>query len=138
MSFRSMERTRYLFVYGTLRRACKTHALLLRGGKVAYHGHGCIRGRMYEVDGYPGAVETGTPGDIILGEAYRLHAGPRVLKAIDRYEECGPGFPQPQEFVRKILPVQLDRGGCIHAWVYLYNRDISGLRRIPSGDYLAS
>ncbi|WP_082081394.1 gamma-glutamylcyclotransferase [Methylocucumis oryzae] len=43
----------------------------------------------------------------------------------------------PHEYVRKCLPVQLTTGKTVNAWVYVYNRDVSGLKRIISGDYLA-
>lgn len=43
----------------------------------------------------------------------------------------------PHEYVRKCLPIQLTAGKTVNAWVYVYNRDVSGLKQIISGDYLA-
>jgi gamma-glutamylcyclotransferase (GGCT)/AIG2-like uncharacterized protein YtfP len=61
----------------------------------------------------------------------------QLLPLLDNYEECGPGFAQPQEYRRELQQVTLDNGDSLSAWVYIYNRATTGLRQIPGGDFLA-
>lgn len=73
----------------------------------------------------------------MIGEVYRLHDSETSLIELDRYEECGPGFPEPAEYVRRELSVTLTSGEPLMAWVYQYNRTVSEDARIPGGDFLA-
>lgn len=100
-----------------------------------YVGEGVISGKLYEISGYPGVVESSHPVDIVTGELYRLDKAERLLPLLDAYEECSPAFPVPHEYLRKRVKVHLDAGGSVTAWVYLYNRSISGRTQITSGDY---
>lgn len=95
------------------------------------------RGRLYEVDGYPGLVLGNSQNNgKVYGELYRLLNPQQVLNALDDYEECSSHFPKPHEYVRKQIPVNcLDSNKIVLAWVYLYNRPTTGLHLIPSGDY---
>ena len=123
-----------LFVYGTLCRGvcANRYRHLMRG--CVYRTKASMQGRLYEVADYPGAVVTGRVRDRIHGELYRVVDG-RALSRLDAYEGCSGGFPEPHEFVRRRLPVTLEGGRKVSAWVYLFNRDPAGLRRIRSGDY---
>ena len=73
----------------------------------------------------------------MIGEVYRLHDPRAALIELDRYEEFGPDFPEPAEYVRRELPVTMAGGDCLTAWVYLYNRPVSEDARILCGDFLA-
>lgn len=128
--------TEYIFVYGTLRKAAARcmHRALSR--HCTYVADGSMQGKLYEVGGYPGAVESGDRRDTVRGELYKIEDRERLFTLIDDYEECAKSYPQPQEYVRKKLTVTLDGGGSVLAWVYLYNHDVSGLIRIESGDYV--
>ncbi len=123
-----------LFVYGTLRRGVCANRFrhLMRG--CAYRTKGSLRGQLYEVAGYPGAVATERTRDRIHGELYRV-IDARALIRLDAYEECSGGFTEPHEFVRRRRRVTLENGRRVWAWVYLFNHDTAELRRIRSGDY---
>jgi gamma-glutamylcyclotransferase (GGCT)/AIG2-like uncharacterized protein YtfP len=123
-----------LFVYGTLRRGVCANRFrhLMRG--CVYQTKGSLQGRLYEVAGYPGAVATERPRDRVQGELYRI-IDDQALIRLDAYEACSGGFPEPHEFVRRRLPVTLESGRKVLAWVYLFNHDTAGLRQIRSGDY---
>ena len=126
----------HIFVYGTLRKAVARpmHDVLAR--HCAYLGAGAIAGRLYEVGGYPGAVAaTGVTGTI-AGEVYTMTDAALVLPLLDAYEECSAAYPEPHEYRRRQLPVRLAGGGVLTAWTYLYNRPVTGLQRIRSGDYV--
>ena len=125
----------FIFVYGTLRKKLASSMHRLMADHCEYYADGCMQGRLYEVDGYPGAVESADPDDKVFGELYRVtHSD--LLQLLDEYEECGDSFPEPREYIRKKLTVSLSDGGNVSAWVYLYNHETQGLERIESGDYL--
>jgi len=125
----------YLFVYGSLRRACggRLHRMLIRNA--SYVGPGSIRGRLFQVDGYPGAVPSIIDGEQVSGDILRLRRPAALLPRLDRYEGTGPRFRRPNAFRRARIAVTDETGRVIDAWVYLYDRPVRGLRRIPSGDY---
>ena len=127
----------YLFVYGTLRHNVKhpMHQLLAQQARfVAMARYQAV---LYQVSYYPGAVPSNDIADQVLGEMYQILQPEKVLPLLDNYEECGPGFAQPQEYRRELQQVMLDNGASLSAWVYIYNRDTSGLKQILSGDFLA-
>ena len=110
-------------MYHTLARNC------------SYVGEGYMNGKLYEVAGYPGAVESTELNDKVVGEVYKI-VNHNVLPVLDEYEECTDSFPKPHEYVRRKIPVYLLNGEKLFAWVYLYNLEISKLKLIQSGDYL--
>jgi gamma-glutamylcyclotransferase (GGCT)/AIG2-like uncharacterized protein YtfP len=126
----------FIFVYGTLRRETATnmHNALSRHCEYSSEGH--MQGKLYEVDRYPGAVESDNPKDKVYGEIYRIINSDLVLPKLDEYEECTDKFPEPHEYIRKKLPITLSGSGSVTAWVYVFNHDVSNLIRIDSGDYL--
>ena len=93
-------------------------------------------GRLYEVAGYPGAITSSQATHRVHGEVYRISdAG--VLALLDDYEGCASHHPEPHLYLRCPVTVTLDQSRSLNAWTYLYNRDVSPLQLIPSGDYLA-
>lgn len=94
-----------------------------------------MQGRLFEVAGYPGAIQSADPAARVRGEIYRIRRGASVLQELDAYEECTPEFPRPHEYLRKRVAVSVDDGPQLACWVYLFNRDVSMLRWIRSGDY---
>lgn len=129
-------RDEYLFVYGTLRRdgAGRMHRLL--SGDAQLVGEATCRGRLYRIADYPGLVPSTAPEDLVLGEVYVLGRPGLTLSRLDDYEGCGPRFSYPTEFVRRTQDVTLGGGRVLEAWAYLFNRSLSGLFRIESGDFL--
>jgi len=132
----------FVFVYGTLRRgaACPMHSILTDNSD--YFGVGYIQAELYEIDHYPGAVESCNKKDLVKGELYRINNPELLFTQLDEYEGCSANFAEPHQYLRKQLPVYLEQPAdsansqCVTAWVYVYNHDVSGLWRISSGDYL--
>ena len=60
----------HLFIYGTLRKACpdSQHHLLDRYAE--YVAEATMQGRLYEVGGYPGVVQSQLRKDRVYGELY--------------------------------------------------------------------
>lgn len=125
----------HIFVYGTLRRAASRsrHDLLQPATLI---GRGTFQGRLYDLGDYPGVVASDDPADLVHGEIHRLHDPAATLARLDRYEGCDESAATPTEYVRAVADIRLPAGGSVHAYVYVYQRSLAGLRRIDSGDYL--
>ena len=125
-----------LFVYGTLMRGFDHPMAKLLSRSADFLGEASCRGRLYLIKHYPGLVLSDDAGDIVFGEVYRLRARDELLGEFDMYEACGPGFPEPTEYLRRMLSVTLSDGTASEAWTYLYNWPVTGLPRIASGRFL--
>ena len=125
-----------LFVYGTLMRGYSHPMARLLSANADFLGDASCRGRLYKVKHYPGLVESDEAADIVFGELYRLRAVDDLLRVFDMYEACGDGFPEPTQYVRRMLPVMLAEGGVSEAWTYIYNWPVATLTRIESGRFL--
>lgn len=130
---RDREKPRALFVYGTLREGAggprPARDPLERAARKV--DEGTIEARLFDAGGFPAAVPD--PGGQVRGELYELADPARTLSVLDGYEGCRPDGSGL--FRREIVSVALDSGREREAWVYLYNRDVTGLPEIPSGDY---
>ena len=126
---------RHLFVYGTLtpsRAPAEISAAVRRLKRV---GAGSVRGRLYDLGEYPGAVLSRTFPSVIKGEVFELPEDQQVLDSIDTYEGFDPGHPRGSLFLRQRWPVTLADGRRITCWVYTYNRKPADARVIASGSY---
>ena len=117
----------------------------LRGGRPCL-----IRGRLYEVrepmpNGgeavYPALIEDRHDPARIVGEVFAIGGSPdeaaAVLAATDRYEDSVPDDPDASAYLRRRRPVLVD--GVAHAaWIYLYNRPVGRLRRVPGDRWTGS
>jgi gamma-glutamylcyclotransferase (GGCT)/AIG2-like uncharacterized protein YtfP len=128
----------FLFVYGTLRRGAGTSWSRFLASAATAVGLGRTRGVMFQLDGYPGIVESTSDLDWVTGEVFRLDDAPSAWPILDEYEGCGPADPLPHEFERKIVQIKMDDGGRLNAWAYFYCLDTSSRARVLSGDYLQS
>lgn len=125
----------YLFVYGTLRRDSNNDMYKLLARHAKFLSDGWFNGKLYNVTYYPCAISTEMPDDKVYGEVYELPHPDFILPILDEYEECGEKFPTPQEYRREKKQIYVTNEGMVDAWVYIYNRDVSHLRRIESGDF---
>lgn len=124
----------YIFVYGTLRRACPTGAHDKYLADATFIAPAKINGKLFKVTYYPALVIDETAGWVI-GEVYQL-ASAGQLERLDAYEECTyPALPE-QEYQRLRVKVQTDTGGHLSAWVYAYQHASAHLEFIASGDFL--
>ena len=110
------------------------HELL--AGYSEYLSAGETQGKLYALEGYPGMIESSVITDKVFGEVYKISNSSKLLALLDDYEECSDKFPFPHEYIRKQRPVKLVNGAQVLAWVYLFNRDVSNLKAIKSGDYV--
>jgi len=127
------EESRFLFVYGTLRRGLR-HPV---GDRLSPHTRridpATVPGQLFNTGRYPAAVPSGEPGDLVHGELYELNDPDEVWPWLDEYEGYFPGNVADSLFVRRLSLVQRDDAGPLHAWVYWYNRPVDGFERILIG-----
>lgn len=130
--------TSYLFVYGTLRSDSPKKSPV-KNVLHLYAEWWCkatIKGKLYEIDWYPGLVLSDNPDDIVLGEIFRITDEESLLARLDEYEGCTKDFPEPHEYSREKISVVTEDGETVEAWAYIYNWDVYEESRILSGDYL--
>lgn len=90
-----------------------------------------IRGRLYDLGSFPGAV----PGpDTVYGELFRVRTA-NVWNVLDRYEGYSPTDEDGSLFLRRKVDLQSPNDQ--RAWVYWYNGRPEGRPRVPSGDWLS-
>lgn len=122
--------SRWLFVYGTLKRRGRLHPQLLSQG-AHYRGRARIRGRLFQISGacYPGAVPTRSK-EFIVGELYELDLPAAALKKVDKLEGCDEGL-----FVRKLVRAWMEEDRTHRAWAYFYAKRLRNSRPLPSGRF---
>ncbi|MDF1588113.1 MAG: gamma-glutamylcyclotransferase [Gammaproteobacteria bacterium] len=127
--------TEFIFVYGTLRQETVTSMSQHLRQQCDFISTGQLQAQLFEVDGYPGAIISESANDKVIGDVYRGQHS--FLQQLDRYEECSDDFAPPHDYIRQLHSVILTNGDSVSAWVYIFNRDVSNLFHIQSGDYLA-
>lgn len=133
----------HLFVYGTLTEAAAHPMGAVLRSHADLVGPGHIQARLYlihEIDDqgpntYPGAVPSAVPADRVYGVVYLVHTPAPLFRALDDFEACAPGWPQPYEFLLRPVEVTLATGAILRASSYLYTWDVSQATPIPSGRY---
>ena len=133
----------FVFVYGTLRRECKTGANRKYLHDAMFISPAKIRGVLYLIDYYPGlcldTVKTKEDdkhqSGWVTGEIFLLKDTAQ-LNRLDEYEGCSSTFSQPREYVRMQVNVTLPQQQTRSVWTYIYIGDTSDLPLIASGDFL--
>ena len=126
-----------LFVYGTLRRGYghPLHQEILNHARPL--GLARYQGYLYDLGPYPAATPAPAGLGGVMGEVYALENPGPLLNTLDVYEGCMDPNGQPGEYRPERVPVTLETGNTVLAWIYLYNSAPPEARRIPGGDYLA-
>jgi gamma-glutamylcyclotransferase (GGCT)/AIG2-like uncharacterized protein YtfP len=121
-----------VFVYGALRRGA-AHAWRMAAGK--FVGAGRVRGRLYAIDWYPGVV-VDEEGGTVVGEVHRVDA--QLRAELDEFEGIGHGGDAGDEYARVRVPVRMEGGATVEAWIYDYRHPVDGRVEVESGDWIAS
>jgi gamma-glutamylcyclotransferase (GGCT)/AIG2-like uncharacterized protein YtfP len=127
----------HIFVYGTLRSDYhhKAHSYIAK--YFTLKGKACVRGKLYDCIEYP----AGLPDEenfFIIGELYEIKDASEFSKALqelDDYEGSYDNAGEPALFRRETVKV-LYGADEVQAWIYWFNRPITGYQRIISGDIL--
>jgi len=115
-----------LFVYGSLRRGCRAQGLMRHAG-ARYLGKASVRGRLFDLGEFPGAVKATGASALVLGELYYLPCAVRALKSLDRYEGS--------RYKREVTEVELQSGRRVRAWIYWLKRVPASRHQIEGGNY---
>ena len=101
-------------------------------------GQAWFQGQLFKVADYPGAIDSSSPADAVLGDVYELKEFEASIARLDDYEECSANHVPPHLYRREVRAVRLTESGeNLSAWIYIYNRPVSGLMRITSGDFFS-
>jgi gamma-glutamylcyclotransferase (GGCT)/AIG2-like uncharacterized protein YtfP len=122
-----------LFVYGTLLQPGNDFADYLKRNCTCLFT-GKLKGLLYDIGEYPGAIISNNTEGYIHGGIFKLHHPVENLRMIDDYEGYGPEQELPNLYIRSITSIETDKG-FVNAWVYLYNLPVDGLPQIKSGNY---
>ena len=123
-----------LFVYGTLRRACRSNAHNRYLAGATFVADAKLQAKLFRVSYYP-AVTLTTEDYWVQGEIYQLRDAAQLAALVD-YEVCQTPADNNQEYLRACVNVGMASGEQQRAWVYLYNRPTDSLALIGSGDFL--
>lgn len=126
----------HLFVCGTLLPELVPEHLRGFVRSLTSVGEAFVRGTLYDLGEYPGAVLDANATGHIRGWVYRLPADPTVLAALDDYEGFDPTDASASLFIRELVTATLATGEAVECWIYTYNRSVHLAPMILSGDYL--
>lgn len=128
--------TELLFVYGSLLEESQHEMALFLKRYVKVIGRGFVRGRLYLVDWYPGAVYDPQSEYKIWGSLVEVSQPKMVLPKLDEYEGSYYYEPEKSLFLRKEVKVSL-KNAMHKAWFYTYNNPTDNCTFIETGDYIA-
>jgi len=103
-----------LFVYGTLRRGSKIKIARLFHANAEFLGPGRMQGRLVRSHPHRGVVRSEKSGEWIVGEIFQLNDPNKLLPILDEYEGS--------DYRRTSVPVELESGKRLRAWMYLLKR----------------
>jgi len=126
-----------LFVYGSLRSGFHSPAYEYISRYFHLIGEARVKGKLYDMGNYPAGIPT-HDDYFIVGELYELNDENEfhwAFAQLDDYEGVTVESDEMQLYRREITDVYI-RKETTHAWIYWYNRDVSGKPLIASGDLI--
>jgi gamma-glutamylcyclotransferase (GGCT)/AIG2-like uncharacterized protein YtfP len=133
-STRGTSGSRFLFSYGTLQPRHAPAEIAATVRRLRRVGKGSVRGRLYDLGEYPGAVLSRN-GPLVVGQVFELPDDPEILSRLDEYEGFDPARPKGSLFLRKRCLVKLQNGKKLLCWMYTYNRAPGAAPAVGNGDY---
>ncbi len=126
--------TDLVFFYGTLMSRFQRPGRTRLGDALEAIGRGWINAALFDLGIYPAAIPAYDTR--VWGEVHRMLDIDSVLTTLDEIEGYSETEPDVSLYTRSAIPVTLEDGGVVHAWVYFYNAPLGRAERIVSGDYL--
>jgi gamma-glutamylcyclotransferase (GGCT)/AIG2-like uncharacterized protein YtfP len=93
----------------------------MRRARARYLGNASVRGRLFDLGEFPGAVKTPGASAQVMGELYYLPGAVRTLKFLDQYEG--------KRYRRDVTEIEFRSGRRVPAWIYW-------LKRVPASSRL--
>lgn len=125
--------SQFLFAYGTLQPGLAPTKIARLAAKLRPVGEGFVRGVLYDLGGYPGAVADPGAKTRIAGTVMELPGDEEILARLDQYEGFDPKAPGTSEYIRERQIVELKTGGTVECWFYRYNREPRDAFQLESG-----
>lgn len=126
-----------LFVYGSLRSGFRNPVYAYLTKFFHLIGEAVVKGKLYDLGDFPAAAAT-TEERFISGELYSINNPLEFSWAIgqlDDYEGLNTEADEIPLYKREEV-IAYANGEEHKAWIYWYNRDLTGLPVIESGDLL--
>jgi len=114
-----------LFAYGTLQNPARRAAVIGPTAPCRVVADASIRGELYDAGDYPVLRRSDSAADRVPGILLELDDA--ALESLDDYEGIASGL-----YNRERCAVEVASGGTVDAWVYVYARSVTGLRRIAA------
>ncbi|MGA2906236.1 MAG: gamma-glutamylcyclotransferase family protein [Terracidiphilus sp.] len=127
--------SQFIFAYGTLQPGLAPTKIARLAAKLRPVGEGSVRGLLYDLGGYPGAIADPTAEGRIFGTVMEMPQDESVLERLDLYEGFDPNAPETSEYIRERQAVELKTGRTVECWFYRYNRESRDLPRVESGEW---
>ena len=99
-------------------------------------GRGKTPGRLYDLGGYPGAVELAGPDQYVYGDLYECNNND-TMNMIDEAAGAVGDDPDLYAFRRRMVVVTLANGTVDQAWIFFYTQPVDAFPEIPSGSFRA-
>lgn len=132
------QQVHHLFVYGSLLSGFHHPAYTYVSRYFTLISPATTNGNIYDLGEYPGAVPASAPA-LINGELYKVNHADEFSFAIKQLDDYEGFLVEPGEvplFRRETVDVKYNNI-LTTAWIYWYNRDVTGRTMIPKGDALA-
>ena len=126
-----------LFVYGSLRSGFRNPAYEYLTRYFHLLGEAVVNGRLYDNGSYP-VAQPFAGESYITGELYELNNPSEfswAIEQLDDYEGLNVEAGEKPLFKRELV-VAFQNGISSTAWIYWYNRSITGMPVIETGDVL--
>ncbi|HLV86919.1 MAG TPA: gamma-glutamylcyclotransferase family protein [Candidatus Sulfotelmatobacter sp.] len=127
--------TAHLFVYGTLSPRHAPPEIKATVRRLRPVGSASVRGHLYDLGEYPGAVLSKNSRSLIHGQVFELPEDAQTLSSLDDYEGFEPDKPTSSLFVRRTLPVKMEDGTRLRCWIYVYNGAVKDAAPLRNGRY---
>jgi gamma-glutamylcyclotransferase (GGCT)/AIG2-like uncharacterized protein YtfP len=127
--------TQYLFVYGTMLPGCAPALVAHLAARLRPVGEGFVRGTLYDLGRYPGAIPDASSASRIFGTVMALPQNENFLRELDEYEGFDPQRLEANEFVRELQTVGLSDGRTVKCWFYRYNLPANAAKIIEDGSW---
>jgi gamma-glutamylcyclotransferase (GGCT)/AIG2-like uncharacterized protein YtfP len=127
--------SQYLFAYGTLQPGLAPKSMAHSTSKLRAVGPGFVRGVLYDLGRYPGAIADAGAAGRISGTVMELPDEGEVMRALDEYEGFDPQSPETSEFIRERQEVAMANGGTLMCWFYRYNGPLGEAQIIVNGSW---
>jgi len=125
----------FLFAYGTLQPGLAPEAMAAMVARLTAVGEGFVRGVLFDLGEYPGAILDPQSERKVFGTVLRLPEDRSVLAELDAYEGFEAECPEASLFVRVLGSVEVADGGAVECWIFAYNRSVEGRPIVPGGRF---